>query len=63
MGNALRKLLSEIDEVAGTKSKAAYASLIMPDRRYDTLKEQLQTSYHFPAMRETQRSAVLFAVC
>ena len=45
MGNALRKLLSEIDEVAGTKSKAAYAGLFMPDRRYDTLKEQLQTSF------------------
>jgi hypothetical protein len=37
MGNALRKLLSEIDEVAGTKSKAAYAGLIVPDSRYDVL--------------------------
>ena len=45
MGNALRKLLSQIDEVAGTKSKAAYAGLFMPDRRYDTLKEELQTSF------------------
>ena len=59
MGKALRGLLSEIDEVGRSKCKAADASFIMPDCRYDTLQVQLQTSYRFPAVFQNAMTALI----